>query len=431
MIRPIGFGLAVALMFSALAGASSTSAAPKEPDAASLIQQGGIPCTMTGSRFIEKGETPDKVNVSTFEVACQEGLGYVVISRDKAPLIQFEDCLAAGQPGPDKKPSRLACKLPGNKDPIAALTPLVTKAGRDCVVDKARSMGSNATKTFLEVACHSGAGFILMVPRATGATLGVSSCMEVDQADLGVKCQLTTPEQRAALINQLVATGSKPCTVKDKHYRGATPDNGDIVEVSCADGKGYVLEIDSSGKLKAQLDCINTGDCTLTDTRAAQTEQNGVYAKLAKKAGFDCDVAKYAAFPVDKPGLDVVELQCSNRPDGGVGIFQAGAAGRVLDCIRSQTEGYHCTFTKDDAVYPGLTAQLAAKGKPSCVVSGARGLAHTAEGEELVEVACSDGGPGWVLDYPPNANQPGSLLNCVAAAKFGAACELPTNVTKH
>jgi hypothetical protein len=431
MIRPIGFGLAVALLFSALAGASSASAAPKAPDAASLVQQAGLPCTITASRFIDKGTLADGVEVSFYEVACQEGFGWVVISRSKAPLVDTLDCLSADRPGPDKKPSKIACKLPANANPTASLTPFMTKAGRNCVVNQARVIGNKPTQTVFEVACQSGAGFILQIPRAAGGELEAVSCMGYDQVDVGVKCQLTTPEQRAAGISQLVATSGKPCTVKGQRYVGATKDNVDVVEVACTEGKGYILEIDNSGKLKSEIDCMNSADCTLTDTRAAQTEQNGVYAKLAKKAGFDCDVSKYAAFPTDKPGLEVVELQCSNRTDGGVGIFQTGASGRVLDCVRAQTEGYHCTFTKEEAVYPGLTAQLVAKGKASCVVSGARGLAHTAEGEELVEVACSDGGPGWVLDYPPNATQPGSLLNCVAAAKFGAACELPTNVTKH
>jgi hypothetical protein len=100
-----------------------------------------------------------------------------------------------------------------------------------------------------------------------------------------------------------------------------------------------------------------------------------------------------------------------------------------MDCIRAQTEGYRCTYTKDADVYPALYAQLKAKGKSSCVVNGARGMGRTKTGEDFVEVTCADGGPGWVLDYPANAVEPSSLLNCAQAASMGG-CQLPSN-TKH
>ena len=439
MMRPFHLGLAVALMFGALAGASAAAAAPAKDssavDAPPLVQQLSLPCTITTTRTVDKGVTmSDGATASLYEVACQEGMGYVLIQRSKAPLLQSEDCLLAGQPGADKKPSKLTCKLPANLNPIASLRPALVKAGRDCAIDKARSIGQNTTSTFYEVSCPGSPGYILAVKHAVGGEVTASPCIGYDDVqNSALKCELTTPEERVAMVSQLIATGGKPCTVKGRHFIGTTADHSDYLEVACAEGKGYMLQTDNTGKFKAEIDCVEAsgiaGGCTLTDTRAAQTEQNGVYAKLAKKAGFNCDVSKYAAFAVNKPGLDVVELQCSNRPDGGVGIFPATGAPKVLDCIRSQTEGYHCTYTKDDAVYSQLYAQLKAKGKPSCVVSGARGLGRTAEGEEFVEVACADGGPGWVLDYPAGADQPGSLMNCAQASTIGG-CQLPTNVKK-
>lgn len=437
MMRRLGFSLAAALMFSALIGASAASAAPKDNSAVEappLVQQASIPCTVTGTRTIVKdGQMSDGVVGSFYEVACQEGMGYVVISRSKAPLIQSEDCLQSSAPGADGKPNKLVCKLPANLNPVASLQPALTKAGRDCTIDKARAIGANQTHTVYEVACQGGAGYILLVAKAAGATNAANPCIGYDEIEGNLKCTLTTPEQRAAVVAQLVAQGGKPCTLKGKHFVGTTSDRSDYLEVACTEGAGYMLQIDSAGKLKAEITCVEAqgiaGGCTLTDTRAAQTEQNGLYAKLAKKAGFDCAVSKYAAFAVDKPGLDVVELQCGNRPDGGVGIFPASGTPHVLDCIRSQTEGYHCSYTKDADIYPALNAQLKAKNKSSCVVSGARGLGRTAEGEEFVEVACADGGPGWVLDYPVGADQPGTLMNCAQAASIGG-CQLPTNV-KH
>ncbi len=437
MMRHFGLGLAAALMFGALVGASAAAAAaPKDTsavDAPPLVQQLNLPCTITGTRFIDKGTLSDGATATFDEVSCQEGMGYVLIARSKAPLVQSEDCLIASQPGADGKPNKLICKLPANANPAASLKASLVKAGRDCNIDKARSIGQNATATFYEVSCVGSPGFILSVKHAVGGDVTASPCIGYDDAAGALKCELTTAEQRAAMVTTLVAGGGKPCTITGRHFIGTTSDHSDYLEVACSEGKGYVLQTDSNGKFKAMIDCVEAsgiaGGCTLTDTRAAQTEQNSVYSKLAKKAGFDCNVSKYAAFAVNKPGLDVVELQCGNRPDGGVGVFPATGAPKVLDCIRSQTEGYHCTYTKDDAVYPALYAQLKAKGKPSCVVSGARGLGRTAEGEEFVEVACADGGPGWVLDYAANTDQPGTLMNCAQAASIGG-CQLPTNVKK-
>jgi hypothetical protein len=438
-MRPQGIGLAIAVMFAALAGASAAAAADKDDamtKAPALVQQEGLPCTVTAARTIVKdGVLGDGTKANIYEVACQEGMGQVVIGRSKAPPVQSEDCLRADEPGPDGKPSKLACTLPANLNPKATFGPLLAKVGRNCTVDNARGIGATPTQTVYEVACQGSSGFILMVPKAAGAELSANPCVGYDElANATTKCTLSTPEQREAAIQVLASAGGKPCTVKGHHFIGTTADHSDYLEVACSEGKGYVLETDASGKFKSQIDCAMAsgiaGGCTLTDTRAAQTEQNSTYSKLAKKAGFNCDVSKYAAFAVDKPGVDVVELQCSNRPDGGIGVFPATGPGHVMDCIRSQTEGYKCTYTKDADVYPALYAQLKAKGKTTCQVNGARGLGKTAQGEEYVEVACADGGPGWVLDYPPNADQPGSLLNCTQASGMGAGCQLPTNMKK-
>jgi hypothetical protein len=436
MMRPLGIGLAIAVMISAMAGAAA--AADKDTamtDAPPLMQQKGIPCTVTNARTIVKNADVPDGKASFYEVACQGNLGYVVIKRSKEPLIQAEDCLLASKPLPNGKPNNLACKLPENADSKALLTALIAKQGRDCKVDNVRGIGQTPTQGIIETSCTGGGGFIMMLPIAAGAETSINPCIGYDElADSPLKCQLTTPPQREDAIKQLVTAGGKPCTMTKHHFIGTTPEHSDYLEVACSEGKGYVLETDASGKFKSEIDCAMAsgiaGGCTLTDARAAQTEQSGTYSKLAKKAGFNCDVAKYAAFASDKPGVDVVELQCSNRPDGGIGVFPATGPGRVMDCVRSQNEGYKCSYTKEADVYPLLFAQLKAKGKTTCVVNGARGMGRSKDGEDYVEVACADGGPGWVLDYPANADQPGSLLNCAQAASLGSGCQLPTNMKK-
>jgi hypothetical protein len=93
--------------------------------------------------------------------------------------------------------------------------------------------------------------------------------------------------------------------------------------------------------------------------------------------------------------------------------------------------GYRCSFTKPDAAFPRLTADLKGLGKGSCTVSGSRIIGQTAT-QGFVEVACSDGLPGWVMAYPlgQTTPKPAELLSCLQAKGVGGGCKLPTNTTK-
>jgi hypothetical protein len=444
-MRAIGIGLAAALIAAAVASSafagrdSGGGVSPEERKAGmsaapALIQAGHIPCTLTDARLMGKGAGPDKVMTTYYEVACKEGLGYVLAAKDKTPAPAAYDCVVMSTPGPDGKPNPSACKLPGNANPAAGLTAVVARTGRTCTVDKARYIGSSPDQSFYEVACHEGAGYILQWPKAADATPVASMCLAFG-ASSNVKCELIPPAEQMVVVDQLVAASGKACTIKDRRYIGSTPDHSDYFEVACADGKGFMIEADGVGKLKQAVDCAKAanigGGCTLSDTREAQTEQNAIYSDLAKKAGFDCAVAKYADFPAKADNTEVVELACSNRADGGIGMFPpAGGKPVVFDCLRAQAEGYRCSFSQESAIYPKLTAQLKAKGKPSCIVNGARAYGRTTAGADLIEVACNDGGPGWVLEYAAGSNDPTDLLNCAqAAGTGGGGCQLPTNKT--
>ncbi len=134
-----------------------------------------------------------------------------------------------------------------------------------------------------------------------------------------------------------------------------------------------MIEQAGNGDVKPAIDCAVAdnigGGCTLTNARQAETEQAGLYSKLAHNAGYACDVSRYAPFNVNLPGHEVVELACSNRPDGAVAIFPASTTekAQIYDCAHSEIAGYRCSFTKPDAASPSLTADLNKLGKSSCV----------------------------------------------------------------
>ncbi|MDR3513619.1 MAG: hypothetical protein P4L73_18435 [Caulobacteraceae bacterium] len=438
-MRAPGIGLAAALIVAMMASTAFARDSDISPDqrkagmkaAPALITAAKLPCTLADARMMGEGVGADKVKSTYYEIACKDALGYVLAVKDKDPTPTAYDCVMMSTPGPDGKPNPSSCKLPGNANPAASLTPVVAQTGRACAVDKARYIGSSPEQSFYEVACHEGGGYILQWPKAAGATPTASMCLAFGPTS-NVKCELTPPEQQMVVIDQLVAGSGKTCTVKDRRYIGSTADHSDFFEVACADGKGFMLEADATGKLKQAVDCAKAqnigGGCTLTDTRLAQTEQNTIYSDLAKKAGFDCAVSKYADFPTQTDGVEVVELACSNRPDGGVGYFPNKGAPIVWDCLRAETEGYKCSYSQPDALYSKFSSQLKARNKGSCVVNGARAYGRTTAGADLIEVACNDGAPGWVLEYAAGSNVPTDLLNCAQASQTGGGgCQLPTN----
>jgi hypothetical protein len=438
-MKALAIGLAAALAVAA----SATSALAAKTDipaearkagmaaAPTLVQAAHLNCNVSDAWKFGEGNSKEGGKQTFYEVACQDAMGYVIISDSKKPTPDYVDCLQADEPQNGKQ-SNIFCKLPGNANPAAGLQPLVAASGHTCPIDKARVVGGNDQLEVYEVTCQGGAGYILTSHKDTKKV--TAQLCAVFGPSSNISCKLSTQAQQDAAVDALASAAPKPCQVKARRYVGSVPDgSADFFEVACANNSGYVLQVDPTGKVAQAIDCVKAagfaGGCTLTDTRQAQTEQNAVYTDLAKKAGFNCDVSKYADFPNREDGAEVVELACTNRPDGGIGIFPPKGQPQVLDCLRAGDDGYGCTFSDVKPLLPKMSAVLAAKGKGSCAVSDARPYgAKTGAGAYLVEVACSDGGPGWVIELAPTSDTAVDLLNCAQAAKLGGGgCQLPSN----
>ena len=448
-MRIIGIGLAAVLGLLVMAPATTVSAAKKPAPAAdgidpksrekgmaeapALATAAGLACTVTEARWIGADA---KTKQGFYEIACNPGLGGVIVATaGNATPPAFYSCLETGKPGADGKPGPLACKLAGNADPVQALAPFIAKSGATCTIDKARSIGASAKNTFFEVACQGGFGYILIAsaPIDVNKDVKATTCLAYEPG-ANLSCQLTTRESQLAMVDQLAAASGKNCTVTDKRYILAAVNGSTYFEVSCSDGKGYVLERAANGSLARAIDCANApggAECTLTDSREAKTEQAGLYTRLAAKAGFPCKVEKYALFPSRGKPEEVVELKCSDRPDGGVAVFDANGGGKVYNCIVAELQGYACSFTPKAASVVKISNDLKALGKGSCVVSDARTIGKTATGDGFIEVACSDGLPGWVLNYATGSDTPKEVLSCRQASGVGGGCKLPTNKTSN
>ncbi|HZK98435.1 MAG TPA: hypothetical protein VFC47_00920 [Caulobacteraceae bacterium] len=453
-MRSIGVGLAIAIVLSAFAPATALAASAKASAASvtiskeqrdkgkaaapGLIQAAGLDCQLADARQIGESTDPKtKVKSIFYELACSGNEGLVVDSTsDSAPPKVFT-CLESSAPTPEGKPNSLACILPGNADPKAALAPYIAKSGKACAPDQVRALGHSATNTIFELACHGGGGYILRTsaPPRLDKDIQMDPCVMFDPNGT-VKCELTDRASQLAIVDQLAAQSGKSCTVKDKAFIGVASSGDLYYEVACQDGKGYVLEQAKTGALTRAIDCANAdflnGGCKLTDARQAKTEQAGLYTQLAKKAGFDCNVSGYAPFSVNLAGKEVVELACSNRPDGGIGIFSSkpGDPSVVLDCAHSELKSFRCGLTKAPAGYPALTADLKALGKASCQVSASRMVGVTADQRGYMEVGCADGLQGYMIEYSLTPIAAKAVIICSDAKGIAGGCTLPGNTKK-
>lgn len=440
-MRPIGIGLAAALVLAALVPAAVISAPKAAPPAVSEAarKQGmaeapaaaaaaGITCQVTDARFVGKqADAKTKSVTNYYEVDCDQGLGFVL----QVPLAPGSkpgafSCVEANTPQPDGKPSALPCVLPGNADPKSDLAPLIAKAGVACTPEAARGIGQSPTNTYLEVSCQSGVGYVLQAgaPAVPSSPVVANDCLVYDQGEGNIKCVLKDKAARLTVVDQYVTAANNGCTVKDRRFVGLSQAGSTFYEAACQDGKGYMYKVDK-GQLSQTFPCEKAstimGGCELVDAKEAETAQAGLYTKLAKAAGFACDVSKYGPFP-SPPGKDVVELACSNRPDGAVGIFGGpGDKSLVVDCARAPMVGFKCGFTKP--VFTAVTEDLKKQGKTECQVSAVRVIGKTAKGTTFLETACADGLKGYILEYATDTLTPVAVTGCA----FSKDCKLPGN----
>jgi hypothetical protein len=431
-------GLAVALLAALLVPAAAISqgkksneipaAARKEgmAQAPAVVQAAGISCQVSDARLI--GE--DKKNKTKyFEVACGQGaMGFVLQSPEGGTPTAFS-CIEANTPPEAGKEPSAPCMLPANADPKAALQPLLKTAGVECLPEKARGIGQTKSNTYMEVACQGGSGYILLasVPFDSSKPVQAQNCLMYDDAETNIKCTLTDKAARIAVVDKYAAQANNGCTVKDRRFVGMSKDNSSYFEASCQDGKGYIYKVASTGALAETYECAKAtnilGGCTLTDARQAQTEQAALYTRLAKNAGGNCDVDKYALFPTKDPRQEVVELVCKGG-SGAIGIFPVGQKGQVLDCGHAPVAGYKCSMSSDPG-YKALTADLKKfKSDSTCDVSNSRVVGKTEKGTTYVEVACADKLKGYMIEYQSQPTV--SAVNVVGCA-FTGNCKLPGN----
>ena len=391
-----------------------------------LVQAAGARCAVGDAAFRGAGASAKK-KVEIYEAACTDGPGYLLIKTEGVDKPAAYPCLAVADQG-------VRCVLPANADQKPGLTKLAQAAGRGCAVSDARYAGSSTQgETFYELACSGSGGFQLGVP-ASGP-LEVNDCLML--AGTSRACTFTTKAQALAGLAPLVKVSGRACQVSDGRYIGASDvTKQTYYELACGAAPGFVLATDTStGSFKSTMSCSAAanlaGGCKLTSAEMSAAEDNAHYARLAANAGFPCQVNRTRVVGMSGQ-REVVELACSNRPDGAFGLFPSAGAGtaEIVDCVKATGKlRQTCTLTQPSALYARYSAALVAKGRGSCKVSEARYLGSSGGGD-VIETACTDGKPGWVITFAPGGadTSVAQLLSCGQSSNDGHPCELPTNV---
>lgn len=156
-------------------------------EAGKLIKAAGSACEAIDARSISHGKTGD-----TYEVACADGLGWVVTGLDGKTTAY--DCLAlaaAARMSLDPRAHPATCRLAMNDRPEAGLEALLkTKGITTCTAVNAAYQGSGGMPPIsrYEVACKEG-GYLIDAPTpGSKATLEVTECGKA--AEIGGACTL-------------------------------------------------------------------------------------------------------------------------------------------------------------------------------------------------------------------------------------------------
>jgi hypothetical protein len=242
-------------------------------------------------------------------------------------------------------------------------------------------------------------------------------------------------------VTQAMLAAQGPVTVDGKTVDTKT------YEATCANGMGYFLISQQPGKPYG-FSCF-AADATRAADAAAGRPPGAVcqlppnanvktaMATVLSRAGTNCTVRDLKWVGVSNAAsTEFNEIACN---DGNGYILRTALPGsmaqpRVVTCLDSIKQGLPCKLTAVAAASV-VTVQtfrdaLAAH-KVICTASDSNVRAigqQTASKRYVVEFQCPEQPKGLVAFIPLNGNTaPFETLNCVAAAKKGAACKLTAN----
>jgi hypothetical protein len=245
------------IWLSTLAAAEITDKARKQGmDAApALLKAADIPCTITDA-YKMATKAPQ---VDTFEVSCQEGLGYVVMPGPAKEPPRFYLCIEALEAAPAAGRALMQCALPGNLPDVqrAAIVMLLGKTTLGCDPDRWRGIGHTSANTVIEVACKDGNDVLLMAPHPLVFNTAVQTmpCLSRPEGN-AISCNLVDRATQLAAVDAMFAKGSgRDCEITDRRYMVTTTTGDNYYELLCKSGSGFVMQKKANGALGNTAEC--------------------------------------------------------------------------------------------------------------------------------------------------------------------------------
>lgn len=422
------------------AAAGSLDLARGAREAPGAVQAAGVRCTVTAGAYLGTSAVQVNgaaVNRNGYEVACGEGLGYIVLVAEAAgaaPPVAL-DCVAAQANARTEQAAGRApgpqCRLPGNAQPARGLQTLAREAGATCTVNNARAIGRIVSTNSLryEIGCAEGPGYFLDRPETATGRAAVQSCFRGEATSGGqFRCEFTTKAQSLASLNPVVTQSRRACTVSDARIVGRNPTTqNEVIELGCTGAPGFFVETTPAGAFAQAYDCGRFGNvpCQFTAAAAVAERNAADYSRLLRAASFDCAVSNFTRIGAEQgTGREIVEVACSNRPDGAFALLAVNEGGRseVYDCLLAPKRQQQCRLTQEEALYPRLQTAMAAQRSP-CTITMTRRMGTTPQNEDWYEFACAQG-RNYVVDYRGNGVIQ-QVLTCDKGELVLGGCKLP------
>jgi hypothetical protein len=234
----------------------------------------------------------DWVLSERYEVACEGGLGYVLVAGNNRTAVQSSRksqaylCAESEQMSTGKVvkvgsdailANALAeqrCVLPENSAEAQhqVLTALAMRGGASCDVQQMRAAGRAGSNAYVDLACADGTGVLLAMafPLKPDSAVQAAPCFAVPESS-GVQCQLVPRAQSVAVVDALMAKSGADCTVANRRLIGAMRNGDSLYEYACTGGQGYILRTDTKGDNVGGIDCNDAeakplGGCKLGKT---------------------------------------------------------------------------------------------------------------------------------------------------------------------
>ena len=221
-------------------------------------------------------EEYDWVLSERYEVACDGGLGYVLVAGNVKTGVQSARksqaylCAEAEQMSTGKSVkvgidailanalTEQRCSLPENSLDAQkkALAALVLRGGASCDIQQLRAAGRAGSNTYIDLACADGTGLLLALafPLKSNSAVQAAPCFAVPDSS-GVQCQLVPRAQSIAAVDALMAKSGADCRVANRRLIGAMRNGDSLYEYACEGGQGYILRTDAQGGIVGGVDC--------------------------------------------------------------------------------------------------------------------------------------------------------------------------------